>query len=342
MLTNFQEIMGGGVEYALHRLWSDQLSEAEAAAIQGRAKHDPGYREELEGSLEFLAGAEALADDREIRGIARDFRRVLQKRRSRRKLALGIAAGMLVASSAVLTHFSPWSGPADSHLQKYFTRIGEQQTIRLIDGSVITLNTGGQLVVDYSGSLRRVLLERGEAYFEVADDPNRPFSVDLGLRTVTAIGTAFNIRKDPHRYQVAVIEGAVAIHEATDDVFASPPPVSIYGTGPPRVEAGWVVEFDVSRDALRAFRSESIERYQDWRSGMLSFHDESLYRVVQELNRYSRTKILIEDASIMELSVFTALRVGEIDSALKGLEEVLPIQVTRHYDRIVITGSAGN
>lgn len=342
MLTSFQEIMGGGVEYALHRLWSDQLSESEAAAVQDRARNDPVYQEELERSLEFLAGVEALADDREIRGIARDFRQTLQKRRSRRKLALAMAAGLLVASSAVLVHFSPWNGPADSHLQKYFTRIGEQQTIQLDDGSVITLNTGGQLVVDYSGSQRRVLLERGEAYFEVADDPNRPFSVVLGVRTVTAVGTAFNVRKDPQRYVVAVIEGEVAIHEATGDVSPSTPPVSFYGPGARRVEAGWVVEFDVSSEALRAFRSESIERYQDWRSGMLSFYDEPLYRVVRELNRYSRTKILIEDNSIMELSVFTALRIGEIDSALKGLEEVLPIQVTRHYDRIVITGPAGN
>ena len=349
MLKNLQEIMGGDVEHALLHLWSDQLSEAEAAAIRNRVWRDPKYREEFDGSLEVLASMEALADDSEIQEIALEFRRLMQEHRSKRGAALGMAAGLLVAIGAALTYFSPWRGPDDSHLQKYFTRIGEQQTIELDDGSVITLNTAGQVVVDYSGQVRRILLERGEAYFEVAEDSGRPFTVDLGVRSVTAVGTAFNIRKSPEHYQLAVIEGAVAFHEVTDEVPSSPPPVSVDGQavvisapGQQRVEAGWVAEFDVTRDVLTAFRPESMERYEGWRNGTLSFYREPLYQVIQELNRYSRKKILIEDTSVMELSVYTAINVQEIDSALYGLEKLLPIAVTKHYDRIVITASAGN
>ena len=348
MLKNLQEIVGGGVEHALHRLWSDQLSDAEVAAIHSRAQNEPGYRQELDGSLEFLAGVEALAGDREIRGIAQDYRQILQEHRSRRRLAMGLAAGVLVAFGAVLTYFSPWSGPDDSHLQKYFTRIGEQQTIELDDGSVITLNTASQLVVDYSEQVRRILLEQGEACFEVAGDPNRPFRVDLGVRSVTVVGTAFNIRKTPEHYQVAVIEGAVAFHAVTDELSSLVPPIPPVGQsmvisepGQLRVEAGWVAEFDVSRDVLTAFRPESMERYREWRSGMLSFFYEPLSQVVQQLNRYSRKKILIEDTSVLELSVYSVIRVTDIDAALHGLEKALPIEVTRHYDRIVITASTG-
>ena len=342
MLKNLQEIMDGGVEHALVRLWSDQLSEAEVAAIHNRMQGDPQYRDKLHGILAVFASMEGLAGDRVIEEIAREHRHLLRERRTKWRLAAGMAAGVLVALGAVLTAFSPWRGPDDSHLQKHFTRIGEQQTIELDDGSVITLNTAGQLVVDYSEAARRILLERGEAYFEVADDPERSFTVDLGLRSVTAVGTAFNIRKDPESYQVAVIEGAVALHAVTDEVPASPPPVSTRGPGPRRVEAGWVAEFDVSRDELTAFQPESMDRYRDWRSGLLIFSYEPLSQVVQELNRYSRKKILIEDASVMELSVVTAIRVTDIDAALHGLGQALPIEVTRHYDRTVITASAGN
>ena len=342
MLKNLQEIMSGDAVHALVRLWSDQLSEAEVAAIHNRMQGDPHYRDKLHGILAVFASMERMAGDRAIEGIAWEYRHLLRERRTKWRLALGMAAGVLVALGAVLTVFSPWRGPDDSHLQKYFTRIGEQQTIELNDGSVITLNTTGQLVVDYSEAARRILLERGEAYFEVADDPERSFTVDLGLRSVTAVGTAFNIRKDPERYQVAVIEGAVALHEGTEDVSAPPPPVSIRGPGPRRVEAGWVAEFDVSSDELTAFRPESMDRYRDWRSGLLSFSYEPLSQVVQELNRYSRKKILIEDASVMDLSVVTAIRVTDIDAALHGLEQALPIKVTRYYDRIVIAASAGN
>ena len=338
MLKNLQEIMGGDVTHALVRLWSDELSEAEVIAIHSRGQGDPRYREELEGLFAAFDSIGALEDNRAIEEIADDYRRLLQKRRDRRSVALGMAAGMLLAIGAALTYFSPWSGPDDRALPMHFARIGEQQTIELADGSVVTLNTGSQLVVDYSGPKRRILLDRGEAYFEVADDPERPFTVDLGVRSVTAMGTAFNVRKDPERYEVAVIEGAVTVHEIMADGRGAVPASS----GSRRLEAGWVAQFDVSRNELTAFQPESMDRYRDWRSGLLSFSREPLSQVVQELNRYSRTKILIEDASVMELSVLTVIHVNDIDTALHALEQLLPIEVTRHYDRIVIAASTGN
>ena len=347
MLKNLQEILSGGAEHALHRLWSGRLTEAEAAAIHSRTRNDPGYREELDGSLEFLAGVEALADDREIRAIAEDCRQVLRERKSKQKLALGIAAGVLAAFGAALAYFSPWSTPDGHLLPKYFTRIGEQRSIELKDGSVVTLNTAGQLVVDYSNRSRRILLERGEAYFEVVRDSERPFTVDLGFGSVTALGTAFNVRKHRDRFQVAVIEGTVALHELAEEIPASPARLPASGeavviSAPSEhlLEEGWVAEFDLSLDQLKAFRPESMDRYEGWRGGMLGFYREPLNQVVQELNRYSRKKILIEDASVMDLSVSMAVSIREIDSALKGLERVLPIEVRRHYDRTVISASA--
>ena len=347
MLNNLAEILQGDVEHAFRHLWSGQLSDAEAEAIRNRVRRDPNYREQFHGSLAILASMEALAGKDEIQEIVQDCSRIVQDIRSQRRLALGMAAGVVLALGAVVAVFSPGSG--DRALPMYFTRIGEQQTIKLDDGSVITLNTGGQLVVDYSVAARRILLERGEAYFEVADDLRRPFRVDLGMRSVSAAGTAFNIRKHPARYQVAVTDGAVTIHEVTDDVSASAPPASADGQGvvlatpgPRRVDAGWVAEFDVSRNELTAFQPESMDGYSDWRSGLLSFFHEPLSQVVQELNRYSRRKILIEDASVMDLRVVTVIRVTDIEAALRGLEHLLPIEVTRHYDRIVITATAAH
>ena len=340
MLRSLQEIMRGNTEHALHHLWSEELSDAEAAAIHNRAQGDPKYREELDGSLDVLAGMEALSEDCDILEIAWDYPRLLRERWLQRRRELSIAACVLALIGMAIVVFAPWTD--DRPLQKHFTPIGEQRTIALADGGVVTLNTGGQLVVDYSASGRRILLERGEAYFEVAEDPKRPFTVDLGTHAVTAIGTVFNVRKDPQRYQVAVIEGAVALHQVNEPVTAMPPPVSIRGAGPRRVEAGWVAELDLSRNELKSFQPESMDSYGDWRSGLLSFFHEPLSQVVQELNRYSRKKILIEDASVMEMRVVTAVRVTDIGAALRGLEHALPIEVTRHYDRIVIAASAAD
>ncbi|MDE0038676.1 MAG: FecR domain-containing protein [Gammaproteobacteria bacterium] len=348
-MSNLQDLMNGEVEYALLRLWSDGLSTAEAAAIRRRVRNDPKYGDELHGSLAILAAMEGLADDPAVQEVVPDIRRLIQRRRSRRSAALGMAAGMLVAIGAVLAYVTPWSGPVGSRPEVYATGIGEQRTIRLDDGSQIAMNTASRLAVDYNERVRAVRLERGEAHFDVADDPERPFSVDLGARSVTALGTAFNVRKTPERYEVAVFEGAIAFHETGDELASSQPRISgdgravvIASPGRRRLEEGWVAEYELGSDRLTATRPESIERYRAWRSGTLSFRAAPLYTVVRELNRYSRKKILIEDASVMELNVYATVGIDEIDAALNGLEELLPIQVTRHYDRIVISGSQVN
>ena len=346
MLETLNKIMSGGAEHSLLQLWSGQLSEAEAAAIRARAKDDPKFREEYLGSLEILAAMEELETTSEIRAIAEESRHIIELRRSKRRAALGIAAGVVLAVGAALLYIAPWSGPDNSHLERHFTRIGEQKTIDLDDGSVVTLNTATQLVVDYSEQDRKILLERGEALFEVAEDRDRPFTVELGVRSVTALGTVFNIRKHPERYHVAVLEGAVYLHPLTEEASPSAPPVStedelivIEAPTQRRLDEGWVADFEVSGNRMIAFQPESMERYQAWRTGMLRFYREPLYQVVQELNRYTRKKILIEDAAVMELSVYAAVSVKELDSALNALEQLLPIKVTKHYDRIVITGS---
>ena len=336
MLTNLQEIRTGGAERALHRLWSDDLTEPEATAIQARAGGDPKYQKELEGLLAAFDSIGELEGDRAIEEVTGDYQRLFHERRSKTRLALGMAAALLVAVNVTFAYLWTSGGPDDSHLQKYFTRIGEQQTIGLADGSVITLNTAGQLVADYSGTARRILLERGEAYFDVARDPNRPFTVDLGVRSVTVVGTEFSIRKHPQRYEVAVIEGAVAIGGSSLDSE----PANLPSSAQQRVEAGWVAEFDIQTNDLRVFQPESMDRYVAWRNGMITFAREPLYRVVQELNRYSRKKVLIEDTAVMELSVYVIVDVHEIDAALDGLSRLLPIEVTWHYDRIVIAGSS--
>ena len=346
MLKNIREIMNGATELSLVHLWSGRLSEAEAAAIRSRAKADSRYREQYLGTLDALAGMEELAGDADIEAVARDPRGLSQARGRKRRATFGIAASLLVGAGLATFYFTFWNGPDPSHLERHFTRVGEQKTIDLRDGSAITLNTGTQLVVDFTEQSRTILLERGETYFQVAEDPARPFTVELGVRSLTAIGTTFNVRKHPEHYQLAVFEGTVAVHPLTDEAIGAAPLVASAGQtavidapGQRRGEEGWVVEFDVNRNQLRAFQPESMERYGRWRSGMLRFHREPLYQVVQELNRYTRKKILIEDAAVMEMSVYAAVNVKELDSALNALEQLLPIEITKHYDRIVITGS---
>jgi len=97
---------------------------------------------------------------------------------------------------------------------QYRTAIGEQRLVRLSDGTRVSLNSDSQVVVDYDTVQRRVRLKRGEAFFEVAKDMERPFIVSAGAREVTALGTAFVVRYEEGRTAVTLVEGKVAVTSA--------------------------------------------------------------------------------------------------------------------------------
>lgn len=99
--------------------------------------------------------------------------------------------------------------------QSYSTAIGVRETITLVDGSQIALNTDTALRLDLSGKQRKVWLEKGEAFFNVTHNAQRPFRVFAGNHTVTDLGTKFSIRREPARFEVAVMEGKVAYDTAT-------------------------------------------------------------------------------------------------------------------------------
>ncbi len=82
---------------------------------------------------------------------------------------------------------------------RYATDVGERLDVVLADGTVLTLNTDSRLAVRYRGDRREVRMDPGQAYFDVAHDPSRPFSVEGGGRRVTALGTRFTSRTPKRR-----------------------------------------------------------------------------------------------------------------------------------------------
>ena len=89
------------------------------------------------------------------------------------------------------------------------TAPGQTQSIELPDGSRVALNVDSELQVRYYPRRREVVLDRGEAFFEVTPGPDRPFTVDSGASRVRVVGTAFNVRAGPPRLVVKVLVAAV-------------------------------------------------------------------------------------------------------------------------------------
>src|SRR5690606_30627308 len=104
----------------------------------------------------------------------------------------------------------------------YETTVGGQSTVELLDGTMVTLNTNSSMEVQYSSVGRSVVLNRGEGYFAVEPDPERPFRVSAGGRVFEAVGTAFNVRIGPDEdVKMMVTEGQVGVLPADGAAVAA-------------------------------------------------------------------------------------------------------------------------
>lgn len=306
------------------------------------------YQTEFLSVSHLLADMEVLASDPDITSISKKTVFVpFNERLSKQSTKIAVVASLVISVVAGLLLYQAEDAAPNTKFDRYITRVGEQRVIDLPDGSSVTLNTGSELLVGFSESTREIALKRGEAYFEVEKDPLRPFTVDAGLRSVTVLGTAFNVRKTPDKLHLAVADGVVAVHSTEEQVKVDSPVISYTGrddqaafkaSGQYRLTAGWVIEAEAGEEQMTAYMPKEIQALTVWRTGILDFDNWPLIEVVRELNRYSAKKILIEDPDIYRLEVLGVMQVSDMDQALRGLEAILPIKIEHYFDRIVLVG----
>jgi transmembrane sensor len=209
---------------------------------------------------------------------------------------------------------------AEGEVRTVSTARGMRRAVKLPDGSTITLNTASRVEIDYSGADRHVNLLEGEAMFDVAKNPQRPFVVAAAGRQVVALGTAFGVRLDGQAMQVTLVEGSVAIGE----VQLEPGQQLIAAAMQPPV-----------------VRDVDIEQATSWRTGWLVLERETVRDAIREVARYTDEQIICDDPRLMELRVSGAFRIGEVEDFLDALAEIHPITVERPHRgelRLVLRG----
>jgi transmembrane sensor len=224
------------------------------------------------------------------------------------------------------------------------TGVGEQTAAYLDDGSVVTLNTNTLIEVQYSASRRTVVLKRGEANFDVAHDPMRPFSVYAGSQVVQAIGTVFNVHLAPSdEIEVAVTEGRVRVlHRAGGPERPLSEAMTPAPAGIERlivdsvVSAGQVVIVEQDISTLKRLAPEDIDVELAWQRGMLIFRGEPLEAVLREVGRYTTVDFELADETLASVRVGGYFRVGEIDGLLLALRENFGIQASRSGQTVVL------
>jgi len=222
----------------------------------------------------------------------------------------------------------------------YTTGVGEQKTVQLADNSIVQLNTNSHLEVHYSDSTRRLTLSQGEAHFDVAHNPNRPFEVYAGQGLVRAIGTAFTVHIRKIDIEVIVTEGTVELDRAAQPTIETNITVdqTANTTAKPTVKAsaGSVLTYD--KDLLNDVElmvASQLEKQLSWREGMLVFKGEPLQNVVDEVSRYTNLKIIIPERSAREMKVGGLFKVGDTESLFEALRDGFDIHVKEVSNDVV-------
>jgi transmembrane sensor len=239
----------------------------------------------------------------------------------RRMARMAIAAVILVGCTAAAL----WAMTAHTGAS-YRTAVGSIKAVPMRDGSTVTLNTDSGIRVALSDTERRVDLDKGEAFFEVAKDLTRPFVVRVGDERVIAVGTKFSVRREGDNVRVIVAEGRVRVERAetpqqTAAALVSKGSVAVAGA------AGVLIQDEALPE---------VEERLSWRQGFVVFHETLLSDAVAELNRYNDRKIIIEDSRIGSMRIGGHFRSNNAEGFVRLLAEALPIRVENDNGRIVL------
>lgn len=275
---------------------------------------------------------------------------------SRRRWA--IAATILLTLAAGAWGFSQyWLDPS------YATGLGEQRLVRLDDGTRIALNSKTLIRVSCCDHERRVRLERGEAYFEVARDAAHPFVVVAGGHQVRAIGTAFVVRHEASRTAVTLVEGKVAVSGPGDvDAMTAtmPQAAAAKGSETPRNDAwrgkpqpratsqtgsapivlspGQRVTF--AGGAQPRLDEPRIDAITAWRRGEVMLDRTTLADAVVEMNRYDERLLVVDDPAIAALRISGIYHAGDTVGFARTVARLYGLEVVQQPGRIQLVQAA--
>ena len=196
---------------------------------------------------------------------------------------------------------------------------GVPQPIALADGSAVLLNGLSEVRVELDDKERRLRL-KGEGFFEVATDKERPFSVEVDGVRVTALGTRFNVDQrqtpDGKVVEVVVFEGVVKVM-SNRGLWMK------VRAGQRATALGGVVE----RETM--FRPEAKTDVPSWAKGWLEFNEATLSSVVEDLERATGVQVKLADPGVGRVLVSGRFAYDRPEDALAAMAGIHGFKLTR-------------
>ncbi|MEQ9557395.1 MAG: FecR family protein [Rhodospirillales bacterium] len=297
------------------------LSAREQQAFDGWLAADPDHRRAFERISRTWDALGDLAGTVETTPLA--GKPAIDGYRTGRRWALTAVAAGLVLALGLGTDLPQ---RIDTGLRAdAVTAVGETRTVSLPDGSTVDLNTASAIAVDFAPDdtgPRRVRLLRGEAAFDVAKNPDRPFTVAAGGGISRVLGTVFSVRVLGDGASVTLLEGRVAV-AATD------------GGAETVLAPNQRVSYGAAR-GLGAVETVDPRSAAAWRRGKLVFHDRALGDVIDELNRYHTGLIRLTGAGLRQRRVNGVFDTRDPVAVVGALETALGLRSTRLTDYLIL------
>lgn len=238
---------------------------------------------------------------------------------SRRQL-LGFAAAAGVAGIVAAPHLVRFVGGLGVEETLIRTVGGERRRIDLTDGSMVEANGDTTLRLRLGPEVRTAEILRGEAFFDVRNDPRAPFDVQAGHTRLSVAESKFNLGLGSgDTVELSVYHGAIAVDRSAPDS----------GT----VLAGQRAYF--LRGTLQ--REESFSPGEgDWRTGWLDVREISLAALAERLSRHSRIPIHVRDDRLARKSVAGRFRIDDPERLLVRLARIHGFRVRRDYGALIL------
>ena len=288
----------------------------------------------------YTPAPDARAPGKYRRRAGREHRASRASRRPFARWGGGIAMSVL-AAVALFAGFQ-WFA-SRPQLQSYATRHGEQRSLQLPDNTVVRLNSDSTIAVSFDRRQRRVEVVRGQAYFEVAKDPARPFGVQVDGLLIKDIGTTFDIYRQGADTTVTVAEGQVQVWRVAlarsigwfglDRYPSAPqgrPIVDLTAGHQARIAASGQVESQGPVD---------VQRATAWTQGNIAFENQAIAAVAAEFNRYNNLQISVSDPRIGMLPISGTFDAHDVSTFIAFLDSLPNVHVETHGQHLVVVAS---
>ena len=348
------------------QLHGSERSPALEAAFRAWLSADPEHRHEFERVNQVWLEAPEIP----VGGITRLTHWHRPRAVSRWANAAAVLLAIAVGSYGV---YQAWFAGV------YTTGVGEQRTVRLQDGTRLTLNSDSKVVVRFARARRHVTLARGEAYFDVVHNPQRPFVVTVGDHDVTDVGTVFMVRYEDGNAAITLLEGEVTVSHAliadaapsqggqtrvitngrgtqspTQAVDAAGsagsgavrPIGSGEGLGAAGADGAQTVtlvpgeRLVLPADAPARLDEPNIDVVTAWRRGEVVLERTRLDEAVAEMNSYEVRKLVITSPRVARLRISGIYHVGDGAGFAATIAKLYDLRVTRARNEILISGPA--